>query len=78
MTNETTITHNGKTLTYEQWDKINGFPKGTVRRRVVINKWPEQEAVTKPLTNKAGAGRKGARRSPWRFDSGSKFSNAQA
>lgn len=63
------ITFNGVTRTFEQWDELKGYPKNTVKRRKLISKWDDARCINAPLGNSVTSGRIGAKRSPWRYGS---------
>jgi len=68
-----TLTFNGITRKFNEWDDIYKFPRGTVKRRKLINKWTTEKCLKAPIGNHSSAGRFGASRSPWRYDGGSNF-----
>lgn len=42
------VEHDGKNLTFRQWEYETGIHRSTLHTRVVILKWPVERALTEP------------------------------
>jgi hypothetical protein len=59
------ITHQGHCRALCAWAERTGIKASTIAGRLNAG-WTVDEALTRPEMSRAAAGRRGARRSPWR------------